>query len=38
VLVRGDLSARQPAIGIGEEIRLSGPRLARIVGCQGGEH
>ena len=38
VLVGGDLAVGEPTIGLGEEVGLPGPRLARVVGCQGGEH
>ena len=38
VLVGRDLPLGEPAIGLSEEVGLAGSRLARIVGCQGGEH
>ena len=37
VLVERDLPGGQPTVGVAEEIGFAGPRLARIVGGQGGE-
>ena len=37
VLVERDLAVGEPTIGLAEQVGFAGPRLARVVGGQGGE-